>query len=347
MDLTSLVERVTRFTIDHPDERDCWMKAAAMTGILEWGDTAAVQEVDRWLQRAVATQRSDGNFSYADTVQSLAAGHVRSYTPIASLTSGIGYPLLRRYQQTQNAVYLQATVRQIAALMKAPRTSEGGIWARGEGPELWIDFTYLMCPFLALYGRIANAPEATDEAFLQYRLHVEHLVDSRKKLARHAWCESPDHFPQSTFWSRGNGWLICASVDLISIAPDHTDVPFVKATCAATLNAMATYQDASGYFCHVLDNPHSNLEASGTLMFAYAAAKAVDLGIVPVTLLPAAVKAVQVVAGAVEASGKVPGVAVPPGGPGVPFDWTPFGQGFFLLAAHALQKHLTADPKPI
>jgi len=43
------------------------------------------------------------------------------------------------------------------------------------------------------------------------------------------------------------------------------------------------------------------------------------------------------VARAVEPSGKVPGVAVPPGGPGVPFDWTLFGQGFFLLAAHHMK----------
>jgi unsaturated rhamnogalacturonyl hydrolase len=46
MHATSLVERVTRFTIDHPDERDCWMKSSAITGILEWGDAVAVQAVD-------------------------------------------------------------------------------------------------------------------------------------------------------------------------------------------------------------------------------------------------------------------------------------------------------------
>jgi tetratricopeptide (TPR) repeat protein len=130
--------------------------------------------------------------------------------------------------------------------------------------------------------------------------------------------------------------------EALQIAPDHPEAKFVAATCKATLEAMATYQDESGYFCHVLDNPHSNLEASGSLMFAYAVAKAIDLGIVPDTLLPRALKALNVVAGAVEPGGKVPGVAVPPGGPGVPFDWTLFGQGFFLLATRALQKHLEA-----
>ena len=47
-----------------------------------------------------------------------------------------------------------------------------------------------------------------------------------------------------------------------------------------------------------------------------------------------------VVAGSVQDDGAVPGVAVPPGGPGVPFGTTLFGQGFFLLAAHALRGEL-------
>ncbi|TRZ95195.1 MAG: glycosyl hydrolase [Rhodocyclaceae bacterium] len=342
MNLNPLIERVANFTIGHPDERDCWMKAVAITGILEVGDAVSVAAVERWLSRAIETQRSSGNFSYGDTVQGVGAGHIQSFTPLASLTAGIGYPLLRRYQQTREASYLEAAGRQIEALMNAPRTSEGGIWARGEGPELWVDFTYIMCPFLALYGKLTNEQKYLDEAFKQYRLHVEHLVDPRKHLARHAWCETPDYYPQSTFWSRGNGWLICASVDLLDIAPEHPGAALVKSTCAAALDAIAPYQDASGYFCHVIDNPRSNLEASGTLMFAYATARAVELELVSASMIPQAVKALRAVAGAVEPSGKVPGVAVPPGGPGVPFDWTLFGQGFFLLAASALSAHFTA-----
>lgn len=331
------INRIMQFTLEHSDERDCWMRAPAISGVLAWADEAALKVVDHWLQRAVATQRSDGNLSFADSVQGLSSGHIRSLTPLASLSAALGYPLLRRYQQTRNADYLAAASRQVQALRTAPRTTDGGIWARAEGPELWIDFTYLMCPFLALYGKLAGDGDAIDEAFRQFQVHVEHLLDPRKKLARHAWCERPDHFPQSTFWSRGNGWLICAAVELLELAPEHPGTGLVRQTLADVLPAMVRHQDASGYFCHVLDNPASNLEASGTLMFAYAAARAVALGVMPADLLQPALRALRAVAGGVDASGKVPGVAVPPGGPGVPFDWAPFGQGFFLLAAHALK----------
>lgn len=341
MDVAELAQRVERFTLDHHDERDCWMKATAISGVLAWGNPAAVEAVDVWIRRAIATQRSNGNLAYSDAVRAIAAGHVSSFTPTAALSASLGFPLLQRYQKNGDAAYLDAARRQMDALLNGPRTSDGGICARAEAPELWIDFTHLMCPFMALYGKVAGDKRAIDEAFRQYRVHVAHLVDPGKHLARHAWREAPDHYPQSTFWSRGNGWLACASVDIVSIAPDHADAQHVRETCARLLAAVARYQDVSGYFCHVLDDPSSNLEASGTLMFAYAVTRGIELGIVSESLAPAAVKAFTAVAGAIGPSGKVPGVAVPPGGPGVPFDWTPFGQGFFLLAAHHMKEHLS------
>ena len=340
MDIAGLTRRVAGFTLDHPNERDCWMKATAITGLLLQGGAEETAAADRWLRRAVEMQRSNGHLNYSDAVHGI-AGHVRSFTPTAALSASLGYPLMLRFRQNGDASFLAAARRQIDALMKSPRTSGGGIWARAEAPELWIDFTHLICPFMALYGEVAKDRAVQDEAFHQYRVHVEHLLDARKHLARHAWCERPDHFTQSTFWSRGNGWLVCASVDLVATAPDHPEAKFVAGICADVLNAMLPYQDATGYFCHVLDDPASNLEASGSLMFAYAVACAVRLGIVSASLMPAAIKAFTAVARAVEPSGKVPGVAVPPGGPGVPFDWTPFGQGFFLLAAHELKGELT------
>lgn len=341
MNLVDLVRRVTDFTLANHDERDCWMKAPVISAVLQSGKEKNIAIVDSWLRRAVATQRTNGNLAYADTYQGITSGHIRSFTTLASLTASLGYPLMLRYRQRSEADLLEAAHRQYVALRAAPRTRDGGICARAEGPELWIDYTYLMCPFLALYGITADKPDAIEEAFLQFRVHVSHLVDPAKKLARHAWCESPDHFPQSTFWSRGNGWLVCASVDLLELVPAHRDADFVREVGVTALKAMASYQDSSGYFCHVLDDPRSNLEASGGLMFAYAVGKAARLGLDVEELMPSAVRAFSAVAGGVEPTGKVPGVAVPPGGPGVPFDWAPFGQGFFLLAANELAARLT------
>ncbi len=344
MDLETLVTRVSSFIMSHPSERDCWQKAPALSGLLMWGMNEFQPTVKKWIDRAVATQKSDGNLSYGDWHTS-SGGHIRSFTPLASETSAIGDPMLVLFEKTRDKRYLDSAAKQFQALCDAPKTLEGGIWSRGEGPELWIDFTYLMCPFMVRYGLLAGKSEAIDEAFKQFRVHAHRLIDADVKLARHAWCEKPNHFPQSTFWARGNGWLLACCAELLSMAPDHQDANFVRKVYAEVLFAMSSLQDASGYFFHVLDDPLSNLEASSTLMYAYSAKRALDLslpliGINQDELLERSLRAFMVVAGAVEESGKVPGVAMVPGGPGVPFDWTLFGQGFFLLAAHSLREVL-------
>ncbi|QNG49073.1 glycoside hydrolase family 88 protein [Sphingobium yanoikuyae] len=311
------------------------MKAPLLTAAYVTHD--GVEQADRALDRAVATQRSDGSLAYSDAVHA-PGGHIRSFTPLPSLSASLGYPLLLSLARQENAALRAGADRLAQGLLATRRTKDGGICARAEAPELWVDFTYLICPFLALYGQQTGDRQALDEAFRQFAIHVDHLFDRRKGLARHAWCERPDHYPQSTFWTRGNGWLICAAVDLLDVAPDHPGANLVRQIGGDALQSMATYQDASGYFTHILDDPTSNLEASGTLMYAYAVARAVRQGVVPGDQLASAHRAFAVVAGGVEPSGKVPGVAVPPGGPGVPFDWAPFGQGFYALAAHALDQ---------
>lgn len=345
MNLNEVVRRVSTFIVNNPNERDCWQKAPAISGLLAWQDPEFMPTAKKWIDRAVATQKSDGNLSYGDWHTS-SGGHIRTFTVLASETAAMGAPMMELHAQAPDPVYLESAARQYQALLDAPRTSEGGIWARGEGPELWIDFTYLMCPFMARYGVATDSQQPIDEAFHQLKVHAGRLIDDRAKLARHAWCEKPNFFPQSTFWARGNAWFLAACAELLDIAPDHPEAGYVREIFAEVLDAMAAYQDASGYFYHVLDEPNSNLEASATVMFAYAAARANQQGIrlasySPEELHQKALKAFVVVAGSVEESGRVPGVAAVPGGPGVPFSWTLFAQGFFLLAAYQLQSSLS------
>jgi unsaturated rhamnogalacturonyl hydrolase len=338
---TELVQRVTRWTLAHPDERDPWEKAPAITGVLGWNDPDSVAAIRRWVDRAVDTQGSDGYLCYSERIE-LPHGHTRTFTPTGTLSASIGFPMLEFYERTKDARYLEAAELQAQAILRAPRTRDGGISCRFESNELWVDFIYLMCPFLARYGQVISKTAHVDEAFAQYEVHARHLIDPFTGLSRHAWCETPNHFPQSTLWARGNGWLVCAAVDLLAIAPDHSRAKYVADTCRSALEAMKSLQDRSGFFRHILDDPFSKYEASSTVMFAYAAAKAAERGIVGAGLLDAAVKGWHAVARSVQDDGSVPGVAVPPGGPGVPFGSTLFGQGFFLLATNALRKQLNA-----
>lgn len=334
-----IINRVIDYTLANPDERDQWEKAPALSGIIAWNDEKHLAEADKWLERSVATQTSEGVLNYNDRIE-LTSGHVRTVTPTAALSASIGYPLLLRYQETGNERHLEAAKLHVGALMNAPRTKDGGISMRWESNELWVDFTYLMCPFLALYGKITGNQEHIDEAFRQFEIHADHLVCKNKHLARHAWCETPDHYPQSTFWARGNGWLFNCSNDLVDIDPNNARAAVVGEIGVKTLKAMHAHQDRSGFFHHTLDDHHAKLEASATVMFAYGVGEAMRHGLIGDDMLDDAIRAYRAVEKTVEADGAIPGVAVPPGGPGVPFGTTLFGQGFFLLAGYSLREHL-------
>lgn len=340
-----LVAQVTEFTLSHSAarygynfERDSWEKAIAMTGLQAWGDNDALTAVQGWLDRAVATQTSAGNLCYANAFKAAEVGI--DYTPTGSLSSSLGMPLLALYERTNNQKYLDAATRQIEALVNSPRTSDGGITPRHEALELWIDSTYLTCPFLVKFGQLTNQEKYIEEGVHQFEVHVAHLMDDKVHLARHMWCEVPNTFPSSTFWARGCGWLYVAALELLTMLPEHPKADFFKDVAVRSLAAVSKYQDASGYFRNTLDDPTAKLEASGTLMFAYAIPVAVELGLVDKAMISDALRAFNVVAGSIEPSGKIPGVSVPPGGPNVTFDWAMFGQGFFLLAAKALQPYM-------
>jgi unsaturated rhamnogalacturonyl hydrolase len=335
-ELRGTIDRVINYTMSRQVERTTWEKASAMSGMLAWQNDKAQAVVKRWLERAIATQTTDGFLNYSDR-EEYPHGHSKVLTPTASLSASLGYPLLLLHERTKDKALLDGAKLQAEALMKAPRTKDGGIWGRQEGPELWIDYIYMICPFLAKYGLVTNDKKYIDEAYLQFSVHAKHCVDAESGLGRHCWCEKPNHFPQSMLWARGNGWMVAGGVDLLALVPEHPSAKATKETTRRALNAMREVQDRSGYLRHILDDPLSKLEASATLMFAYAAARAVNIGLVDKDFDEAAKRAFLGVAGVVGEDGAVTGVAVPPGGPGVQFGWTMFGQGFFLLAADALK----------
>jgi len=332
----TVFHRVARFALTLDMERDCWMKGSLLTALLESGDASLIESAQNILERAVTTQTSEGHLNYYDVLR-YGAGHIVEQVPVAHGAS-IGYPLLLLYEQVGNERYLHAAQRQADAILAAPRSHDGGISQVGARIELWIDYAYLLVPFLAKLGTITDQPNLVDEAYHQLEVHLHHLWDREYNLARHAWSEVPNYFPQSAFWSRGNGWLAAGLVDLLSIAPVHPGADAAKKTLTRLIRALASYQDASGYWRNVVDDPLEPLETSGTLMHAYAFASAVEQKLAERAVLEDAKRAFSVVVGGVDDSGAVSGVALPPGGPTVPLGVAPFGQGFFLLTWLVLQR---------
>jgi unsaturated rhamnogalacturonyl hydrolase len=332
-----LLQRVFRYTAGMDLERDCWEKASALTAMIEQGDPEMLAVAERMLRRAVATQSSTGALNYNDTYFNLTDGHLNEarFVPVA-ISCALGYPLLRLYEHVGDKELLAAAGRQIDQLLTAPRSRDGGLSIRRESVELWIDIAHMIWPFLAKYGVLTGEDSLVDEAYLQMSVYCRHLVDPDTKLARHVWKETPNSYPQSTFWSRGNGWYGAGLVDLLGVAPDHPGAGEARTRLGELVEALVACQDRSGYWRHVLDDPDEWFESSGTLMLAYIIARAVQLGVADAAHLAAARRALAVVLDMVTPDGAVTGVSVPPGGPGVPLGVRAYGQGFFMLAAQAI-----------
>lgn len=345
LDVSDLVDRVADYSLTHHDpspwlgkdlESHDWEKGLLINGLL--ATERRIEDARALVDRAIETQTAAGQFSYGSLdPKSLdwdVPWQVDTYTSIADpLIPGHG--VLDFFFRTGDDRYREAARRQYEFLQRIDRTAGGGIPQRREALELWVDALYMVCPFLARYGVAADEPAAFDDAVQQFRLQRRRLQAEETGLFRHNWRESPDSFIQSAFWSRGNGWVLTAIVDTLDYLPDdHDGRALLEDTFREVSTALLAYQDRTGFWHNVLDDRTSWLETSGTLMFAYAFDRGIEMRLLDDDKFAApAREAMAACASVVDENGAVRRVAKVPGGPGAPPGVTLNGQGWFLIAA--------------
>jgi len=341
-DIERLIARVAGWTVEETDWEMAidWEKACAFDGLLATGHRA--DDARDLIDRSIETQTGEGQFSYGSLdplyLEWEAEWTIGEYKSIPD-PGAIGHAVLELYDRTGDEYYLDAARRQYEFLRSVDRTSEGGIPQQRDELSLAVDGLWMVCPFLARYGVVADEPEAIRDAIHQFEVQSKHLQDPHTDLWRHAWMERPNTYVQSAFWSRGNGWATDALVDTYAFLPDdHEARDELADLLVTTLDALLDHQDRTGFWHNILDDPESPLETSGTVMFVYALNRALELGIVDDERYAAAAdRAWEVTKGVVDDDGRVRRVAVVPGGPDAPLGTPLHGQGLFLLAASRYQ----------
>ncbi|MGW8367348.1 MAG: glycoside hydrolase family 88/105 protein, partial [Gammaproteobacteria bacterium] len=219
-------------------------------------------------------------------------GEIRTYD--ASLYNidhvNSGKMLLRYIERYGDDRYRKAADAIRAQLEEHPRTSEGAFWHKQRYPwQLWLDGVYMGMPFLAHYSQIAGDAHGIEEAVNEFLITRRHLRDEETGLYLHAWDENaqqvwadPETGLSKYFWSRGMGWYAMALVDILDFVPaDRDDLrqPLI-AMIGELADALLAHR-ADGVWYQVTDRPEATgnyPEASGSSMFVYMLAKAVNEG---------------------------------------------------------------------
>jgi len=148
---------------------------------------------------------------------------------------------------------------------------------------IWADDLYMSVPFLARMGRMTGDNKYFDDAIKQVLNFNKHLYDPNTGLYFHCWFSDVESNGVA-HWLRCNGWIAMAQVELLNNLPgNHPKRNELIQLLTRQLIGMARYQDHDGLWHQVLDKPDSYLETSGTAMYVYAVARAVNQGWIPKT----------------------------------------------------------------
>lgn len=182
-----------------------------------------------------------------------------------------------------------------------PRSEENGMIHRTSDSlnngELWDDTLYMAVLFLANMGRIEGKKEYIEESLYQYLVHIKYLTDKKTGLFFHGWTFEGRHNFAEGLWGRGNSWLTASIPEIFEIVkdmPEHT-ARFLQFALLSQADALAKYQDPSGMWHTLIDDPDSYLETSATCGFGYGILKSIRMGILPDKYKGMALKALSAV----------------------------------------------------
>jgi rhamnogalacturonyl hydrolase YesR len=233
-------------------------------------------------------------------------GTIHTYKPedfnIDNINSG--KMLLRLFARHGDSRYHAAIGNLVAQLRDHPRTSEGAFWHKLRYPhQLWLDGVYMGMPFLAAVGEMEGDDEKLEDAVREFSITRSRLRDAETGLYYHAWDEArqqewadPETGRSRHFWARGLGWFAMALVDILDVIPAEKTAlrePLLG-IIPELAEALVRVQDDTGTWFQVMDmpdEPGNYREASGSAMFIYFLAKAINQGYLPETYVPVVEKA--------------------------------------------------------
>lgn len=175
---------------------------------------------------------------------------------------------------------------------------------------IWADDLYMSVPFLARMGRLTGDNKYFDDAIKQVLSFNKYLYDSASGLYYHCWFSDVEQTGVA-HWLRCNGWVAMAQVELLKNLPQsHPKRKELIKLLLRQVIGLARFQSQGGLWHQVLDRPDSYLETSGTAMFVYTIAKAVNEKWIPASYKSIAIEGWNALSEKIRADGNVEDVCI-------------------------------------
>ena len=144
--------------------------------------------------------------------------------------------------------------------------------------SLWGDDLYMSVPFLVRAWKHTGDDILLEDAVRQVFNFYGHLFKKEAGIYYHYRIMEEGH-PGVAHWGRANGWMVMAQCQLLDHLPEtHPERDQLISLLKEHLLGLARHQTANGMWRQLLDKSDSFLESSGTAMFTYGFAKAINMG---------------------------------------------------------------------
>lgn len=144
---------------------------------------------------------------------------------------------------------------------------------------MWLDDTYMSCPFLVRMGNLTGVTKYYDEAIKQLKLYTQKLFMKEWNVFAHIFWpleQRNNNIP----WGRGNGWGYLSFAEVIEHLPeDYNGRDELIDIFKEAVDGLIKLQDECGMWHQVLNMKDSYCETSCTALFAIAISKGIKLGI--------------------------------------------------------------------
>ncbi len=231
----------------------------------------------------------------------LPAKNINTVTPLLALSF--------LYEYTEREEYLEPCKEWAEWIMnELPKTKEGGFQHitsdTVNDQELWDDTLFMTVLFLAKIGQILKNKSYLEEAKYQFLIHIKYLSDKNTGLWFHGWTFKENNNFVDALWGRGNCWVTAAIPEFLSIVECEPSIEhFLTEALKKQIDSLEKYQDESGMWHTLVDDPTSYVEASATCGFAYGILRAVSMGLVEEKYKECAMKALSAILNCISEDG--------------------------------------------